>query len=78
MDYFAILLRQQDHRVVDEDPMSKLVPKRIFSKLLIEASDHPFFKRVWLAHHILDEHSRILTQKLRKILRKIEDIGRNL
>eukprot|EP00550_Attheya_septentrionalis_P007911 CAMPEP_0198289650 /NCGR_PEP_ID=MMETSP1449-20131203/7763_1 /TAXON_ID=420275 /ORGANISM="Attheya septentrionalis, Strain CCMP2084" /LENGTH=568 /DNA_ID=CAMNT_0043988013 /DNA_START=105 /DNA_END=1811 /DNA_ORIENTATION=- len=70
LDYFSVLARRKDHRAVDEDPTSKLVSKRIFSKLLIEASDHPFFKRVWLARHILDEHSPILTQKVRKMIKK--------
>lgn len=60
----------RDHQAVDEDPSSKLVNKRIFSKLLIEASDHPFFKRVWLARHILDETSPILTPKARRQIRR--------
>jgi hypothetical protein len=45
------------HQTVDEDPSSRLLSKHIFSKMMIEASDHPFFKRVWLARHVLDETS---------------------
>jgi hypothetical protein len=45
------------HHTVDEDPSSRLLSKHIFSKMMIEASDHPFFKRVWLARHVLDETS---------------------
>jgi len=62
--------RRPDHQEFDEDPTAKLVSKRIFSKVLIEASDHPFFKRVWLARHVLDEHSPILTPKARKQIRR--------
>jgi hypothetical protein len=66
------LVKQQnrDHQTVDEDPSARLVSKHIFSKMLIEASDHPFFKRVWLARHILDEHSPILKPRVRKLIRK--------
>lgn len=60
----------RDHQTVDEDPTSKLVKKRIFSKLLIEASEHPFFKRVWLARHVLDEQSPLLTPRARKLIRR--------
>lgn len=53
-----------------EEDASRLVNKRIFSKLLIEASDHPFFKRVWLARHVLDENSPILSPRVRRQIRK--------
>jgi hypothetical protein len=58
------------HQAIDEDPSSRLVNKRIFSKMMLEASDHPFFKRVWLARHVLDESSPILTQRARRAVRK--------
>jgi len=47
LDPFHSLMGKIDHQAVDEDPTARLVSKRIFSKMLIEASDHPFFKRVW-------------------------------
>lgn len=60
-----------EHRVViDDDPSSKLVTKRIFSKMHLESTDHPYFKRVWLARHILDEHSPVLTPKARRMIRR--------
>jgi hypothetical protein len=62
--------KNRDHQTVDEDPSARLVSKHVFSKLMIEASDHPFFKRVWLARHILDEHSPILKPRVRKMIRK--------
>ncbi|CAB9499969.1 expressed unknown protein [Seminavis robusta] len=59
-----------DHQAIDEDPSARLVSKRIFSKMLIEASDHPFFKRVWLARHVLDETSPILKPRVRRQIRR--------
>jgi hypothetical protein len=58
-----------NHMVI-EDPTSRLVTKHIFSKMTIEAGDHPFFKRVWLARHVLDEHSPIVTPRVRRLIRK--------
>ena len=47
-----------------------VVSKRVFSTMKIEARDHPFFKRVWLARHVLDETSPVLTPKARKAIRR--------
>eukprot|EP00548_Thalassiothrix_antarctica_P000651 CAMPEP_0194141542 /NCGR_PEP_ID=MMETSP0152-20130528/10945_1 /TAXON_ID=1049557 /ORGANISM="Thalassiothrix antarctica, Strain L6-D1" /LENGTH=384 /DNA_ID=CAMNT_0038840197 /DNA_START=492 /DNA_END=1646 /DNA_ORIENTATION=- len=55
---------------VDDDSTTRLVNKRIFSKMRLEACDHPFFKRVWLARHVLDDNSPVLTQKVRKLIRR--------
>lgn len=60
----------RSHHAVDEDPSARLVNKRIFSKMMIEASDHPFFKRVWLGRHILDDTSPILKPKVRRQIRR--------
>ena len=60
----------RNHHTVVEDPSSRLVTKHIFSKMLVEAGDHPFFKRVWLARHVLDEHSPIVTPRVRRQIRK--------
>lgn len=69
-DPFQSLTGKIDHQAVEEDPSARLVSKRIFSKMLIEASDHPFFKRVWLARHILDETSPILKPRVRRQIRR--------
>jgi hypothetical protein len=69
-DPFGSIFSKRDHHAVDEDPSARLVNKRIFSKMLIEASDHPFFKRVWLARHILDDTSPILKPSVRRRIRR--------
>jgi hypothetical protein len=54
----------------DEDPSARLVNKRVFSKMLIEASDHPLFKRVWVGKHVLDDTSPIINAKMRRQIRR--------
>eukprot|EP00547_Thalassionema_nitzschioides_P006460 CAMPEP_0194202110 /NCGR_PEP_ID=MMETSP0156-20130528/2215_1 /TAXON_ID=33649 /ORGANISM="Thalassionema nitzschioides, Strain L26-B" /LENGTH=541 /DNA_ID=CAMNT_0038927503 /DNA_START=23 /DNA_END=1644 /DNA_ORIENTATION=- len=54
----------------DDESVTRQINKRIFSKMVLEASEHPFFKRVWLARHILNERSPLLTQKVRKAIRR--------
>ena len=70
LDPFMRFHIRRSHQTVDEDPSSRLVTKHIFSKLHIEASDHPFFKRVWLARHTLDEDSPILKPRIRRHIRR--------
>eukprot|EP00567_Pseudictyota_dubia_P004568 CAMPEP_0197442998 /NCGR_PEP_ID=MMETSP1175-20131217/8874_1 /TAXON_ID=1003142 /ORGANISM="Triceratium dubium, Strain CCMP147" /LENGTH=692 /DNA_ID=CAMNT_0042973575 /DNA_START=83 /DNA_END=2161 /DNA_ORIENTATION=- len=62
------LLRKSSHQAMDEG--SALAPRRIFSKMDIQTDSHPFFKRVWLARHVLDEHSPVLTNQAKKMIRK--------
>lgn len=62
--------RVKSHQTIEEDPSARLVGKRVFSKIHIEASEHPFFKRVWLACHVLDDSSPLLTQKTRRAIRR--------
>jgi hypothetical protein len=52
------------------DPSCSPVKKRIFSKLTLEVSDHPFFKRAWVARHTLDENSPILSPRVRRMVRR--------
>jgi hypothetical protein len=63
------LVGKRDH-TVDEDLAAKLVNKRIFSKMLIEPGDHPFFKRVWVGRHVLDDTSPIVKPKVKRQIRR--------
>jgi len=62
--------QKRTHTLFDEDPTGYLVPKRIFSRLEIESPDHPFFKRVWIARHVVNEHSPLLTVEARRLVRE--------
>eukprot|EP00546_Thalassionema_frauenfeldii_P021301 CAMPEP_0178903260 /NCGR_PEP_ID=MMETSP0786-20121207/5062_1 /TAXON_ID=186022 /ORGANISM="Thalassionema frauenfeldii, Strain CCMP 1798" /LENGTH=393 /DNA_ID=CAMNT_0020574619 /DNA_START=455 /DNA_END=1634 /DNA_ORIENTATION=- len=62
--------KSQSPTMLDDESVTRQINKRIFSKMVLEASDHPFFKRVWLARHILNERSPLLTQKVRKAIRR--------
>jgi hypothetical protein len=65
-----ILNKKNERHAVDEDPSARFVKKRIFSKMKIEAGEHPFFKRVWLARHVLDDSSPILKPRVRRQIRR--------
>ena len=55
----STLATSKDHQAVDEDPSARLIPKRIFSKLVIEA-----------AEHVVDETSPLLTPRARRLLKR--------
>ena len=58
LDPFHSLMGKMDHQAVDEDPSARLVSKRIFSKMLIEASDHRKYKQnVWCVQQCNCPHS---------------------
>jgi hypothetical protein len=56
----------REGQVIDEDLSSVILNKHIFSKMEIEASEHPFFRRVWVVRHTLDADSPILKHKVRR------------
>ena len=57
-------------QTLEEDPASLVTTKHVFSKMTVETGDHPFFKRVWLARHVLDENSPIVEPSVRRQIRK--------
>ncbi|KAL3902884.1 MAG: hypothetical protein SGILL_010657, partial [Bacillariaceae sp.] len=54
---------------IEEDTSGMLMSKRIFAKLDVESQDHPFFKRVWIVRHILNQNSALLRQEARELVR---------
>ena len=38
--------------------------------MLTEPAEHPFFKRAWLARHVLDEYSPILKPRVRRLIKR--------
>lgn len=66
----AELVGKRDSAFDEQDPSAKLANKRMFSKMLIETSDHPFFKRVWVGRHVLDDTSPIVKPKVKRQIRR--------
>lgn len=60
----------RNHQTVDEDPSSRLVHKRIFSKMYFEQCEHPFFKRVWVGRHVLNRESPLVRPRVKRLIRK--------
>ena len=58
---------KQEHQEIIEDS-SKLVPRRIFSKLFVDHDSHPFFKRVWTVQIELNAESPLLTKEARNLV----------
>ena len=58
--------RPQRHTVVDEG--SGLVKPRFFAPLDLETPTHPFFKRVWVVRHTLNENSPLLSGFARTLI----------
>jgi len=42
---------------------------QVFSKLMAETMEHPFFNRVWNVRHVLDESSPLLKQEAKELIR---------
>ena len=58
---------KKEHLEVIED-LSKLVPRRIFSKLVVDPDTHPFFKRVWTVQIELNAECPLLSREARKLV----------
>jgi hypothetical protein len=43
---------------------------RVISKVLLDANEHPFFKRVWFGRHHLDENSPLLSKVARNKIKQ--------
>jgi hypothetical protein len=62
--------RVKTYQAVDDNIDGEEASRRIFTKLELDVPDHPFFKRVWSARHTLNEHSPLLSNKARRLLRE--------
>lgn len=54
---------------IQEYPTGRRLPKKIFTKLEVQSYDHPFFKRVWLVRHVLDQYSPLLRPEAKELVR---------
>lgn len=53
---------------MDDDPDSRTSVKHIFSKLEVDFSENPYFKRVWTVNHILNHKSPLVIPKVRILI----------
>uniref|UniRef100_A0A6U5MNB7 Potassium channel domain-containing protein n=1 Tax=Grammatophora oceanica TaxID=210454 RepID=A0A6U5MNB7_9STRA len=60
---------RQRHQAFVEDNDGFLVNRRVFVKLDVETPDHPFFKRVWILKHELNENSPLLSAEARRAVK---------
>lgn len=58
---------KKEHQELIEDS-SKLVPRRIFSKLIVDPDTHPFFKRIWTVQIELNAECPLLSREARKLV----------
>jgi hypothetical protein len=61
-------IERRSSLTIDEDPTGNLVSRKIFAKLEIESQEHPFFKRIWNARHVLDQDSPLLKQDAKDLI----------
>lgn len=52
----------------EEGTGSKIVPRMVFTKLELETSEHPLFKRIWRFKHIINPDSPLLTSEAQKAI----------
>jgi Ion channel len=61
--------------IESEHPRQRKVMKnmeheeKMFTKIHIESQEHPFFKRMWVAKHVLDHESPLLRPETRNLIR---------
>lgn len=55
---------------VDEEFGTHIHSKTVITKIFMESNDHPFFKRVWMLRHVLNEESPLLKAHTRELLSK--------
>lgn len=65
----ANLLGKSRRKIPLEDPTRSHMSRKSFAKLEIESQEHPFFKRVWVARHVLDQDSPLLQPGVKELIR---------
>lgn len=68
-DLLANLSRHETQEIT-EDPTGHLMAKMKLSKVDCESQEHPFFKRVWMIRHTLDERSPLLNIHARQMVQQ--------
>ena len=53
---------------MEEDPSGRFVEKKSFGRVEIESQEHPFFERIWVARHVLDQDSPLLKPEAKELI----------
>jgi hypothetical protein len=61
---------EQGEAFPKDDDRVTITDRHAYSKMRVEPSDHPFFKRVWVVKHVLDHDSPILKPRVRRMIRQ--------
>jgi hypothetical protein len=51
------------------DFVANLANRKVFSRVMIESGENPFFQRIWTGKHILDHDSPLLKPEVKKLIR---------
>lgn len=54
---------------ITDDGMNGVGSNKTFAKVEIESQEHPFFKRMWVARHVLDQDSPLLIPEAKDLVR---------
>ena len=61
----------QKQKIDEEDEVEdsmRIVPRMVFTKMKLETSEHPMFKRIWRFKHIIDQESPLLTAEAQRAI----------
>lgn len=61
----------QKQKIDEEDEVEdsgRIVPRMVFTKMKLETSEHPMFRRIWRFKHIIDQDSPLLTAEAERAI----------
>jgi len=61
----------QKQKIDEEDEVedsSRIVPRMVFTKMKLETSEHPMFRRIWRFKHVIDQESPLLTAEAQRAI----------
>ena len=61
--------RRETFQEVVDDGLNGVGSNKTFAKVEIESQEHPFFKRLWVARHVLDQESPLLIPEAKDLVR---------
>ena len=65
----ALSSKLNESSVFGKESNDNMDQEKVFLKVVIQNQEHPFFKRLWLARHVLDHESPLLVPECRELIR---------